>query len=740
MAAVSERDLRRSWPGALVFAAALAIYIRTLCPTVFVEGTGENLICVHALGVPHPPGFPFFCLIGKLFAILVRVGTPAYQVNLFAAVMGAVAAAGLYFLLVSRGAARLAAAAAALTFAFSRTFWREATIAEVYTLSLVLIVIQIALLLRWRRVTVSASSSSTLPPGKRGRKATSRSSASASPADRILLWLGLTFGLGLAVHYEHLLLAPAYFYFVLVHDRGVLRRWRTLAAVALASILGFGLHLYAPLRSLANPPIDWGNPENLANWWHYLTAEQYRGRMFQMPAAHVLANLRAFLANLPVEFSWLGVLSALAGVVALFRRDRALLWASMAVVVVITFWAVNYDIPWEIEVYYLPPLLVMSAWVGVGLSELAGWLARRGRLGWMAPAVLVVPMLVLALNFGPNDLSRQRFVLDNALDILDLVEPDAALILPTTNPTFALIYLSQIEEDAAELRLWSRVEGGITPVRDAVRPPHERRPKPEPRFVADALAEGTPVYAIDRQSADSLPGFAQIAWGCLYRIVPAAAAEEWLRRAPDALSHPYRFDVDGQQLAYGAEQRLIVCRYLLSQGDWAWEKADVALADRFYEKALGLGEGLPSVPAQIGQRYAEQGRTQLAIRVYERALEEHEDAVLHNRLGAVYGRENRLEQAEQHLRRAIALKPDCADAHANLASVYGRRGQLEDAVEELESALSYDPYNVLALKNLAFAYLQIGRREDARKLLERALEVSPEQPEVRQQMRHLWGK
>jgi len=733
MAAVSDQDLRRRWPAVLVFAVALAVYVRTLCPTVFVEGTGENIICLWTLAVPHPPGFPLFCLLGKLFTILMPVGTAAYRVNLFAAVTAAAATAGVYLLLVPRGVSPLAAGAAALTLAFSSTFWRQATIAEVYTLSLALIVLQVGLLLRWRSVRASVISEPSA--AKEGPPA-----AASRAADRLLLWFGLACGLGLAVHYQHVLLAPAYLYFICIHDSGVWRRWRTLVGVALAVLLGFGLHLYTPLRSLSDPTIDWGNPENLRNWWHYVSAEQYRGRMFQMPLADVLANLRAFLADLPTEFSWLGMLSALAGAVALFRRDRTLFWMTSAILVVVVFWAINYDIPWEIEVYYLPALLAMTCWMGFGLSALTQWVARRGRLRWLAGFVLAVPTLALGLNFIPNDLSDRRFVLDNALDVVDLVDPDAAIILPTTNPTFSLIYLSRIEGEAPNVRLWSRVEGGITPVRDAVLPAAERTPIPEPRFVADMLEQRLATYTIDRQPAAAIPGFAQVPWGCLYRVVPASEVEQWLRRAPDALSYRYRFDVDGQQLVYGAEQRLISCRYLLSQGDYAWQRGDIALADRFYEKALGIGQELPSVPAQIGQRYTEQGRTQLAVRVYGRALDEHEDAVLHNRLGAIYGRQNRLEEAEQHFERALLLKPDYADAHANLASVYGRRGRVEEAVRELEVALACDPHNLLALKNLAFAYLQIGRREDARKLLERALEVSPEQPEVRQQMRHLWGE
>ena len=167
------------------------------------------------------------------------------------------------------------------------------------------------------------------------------------------------------------------------------------------------------------------------------------------------------------------------------------------------------------------------------------------------------------------------------------------------------------------------------------------------------------------------------------------------------------------------------------KADYVWDRGDRDLAGRLYERALTLGAELPSVAAQIGQRYVEQGRNELAAAVYENALRKHEDAVLHNRLGAIYGRAGRLDEAQEQFERAIALEPGDADARANLASVYGRRGHIDKAVAELELALSYDSNNLLALKNLGFAYVQTGRIEEARNVLERALEVDPAQQDVR---------
>jgi tetratricopeptide (TPR) repeat protein len=183
----------------------------------------------------------------------------------------------------------------------------------------------------------------------------------------------------------------------------------------------------------------------------------------------------------------------------------------------------------------------------------------------------------------------------------------------------------------------------------------------------------------------------------------------------------------------------MISRYLLVRGDHAWERGDIEEADRHYADALAAGEGLASVVGQIGQRHVDQSRPERAVEVYEGAVADLEDPVLHTRLGAIYGREGRLDEAEEQFQRALELQPALAEAHANLASVYGRRGEIDRAVAELEIALQHDPNSILALKNLGTAYANLGRPDEARDLLQRALAINPLDDEVRTRLDAIGG-
>lgn len=77
------------------------VYLKTLAPTITGGDSGELITAAYTLGIPHPPGYPTWCLLGKLFSYL-PFGSVAYRLNVMSAFWGALAVGLLYLIILRR--------------------------------------------------------------------------------------------------------------------------------------------------------------------------------------------------------------------------------------------------------------------------------------------------------------------------------------------------------------------------------------------------------------------------------------------------------------------------------------------------------------------------------------------------------------------------------------------------------------------------------------------------------------
>jgi len=137
-----------------IFAAVISIistlvFFLTVQPSVSFWDCGEFIAASHYLQVPHPPGAPFFLMLGRIFSMIPFAENIAYKVNIISVLSSGLSVLFLYLIAVKlienyRGKPAnlkdalityLAAAIGALSFSFSDTFWFNAVEAEVYAFS-----------------------------------------------------------------------------------------------------------------------------------------------------------------------------------------------------------------------------------------------------------------------------------------------------------------------------------------------------------------------------------------------------------------------------------------------------------------------------------------------------------------------------------------------------------------------------------------------------------------------------
>lgn len=71
-------------------------------------------------------------------------------------------------------------------------------------------------------------------------------------------------------------------------------------------------------------------------------------------------------------------------------------------------------------------------------------------------------------------------------------------------------------------------------------------------------------------------------------------------------------------------------------------------------------------------------------------------AEAYSNLGNVYKERGQLQEAIEHYRHALRLKPDFIDGYINLAAALVAAGDMEGAVQAYVSALQYNPVSGIA--------------------------------------------
>ncbi|MEE9198841.1 MAG: DUF2723 domain-containing protein, partial [Dehalococcoidia bacterium] len=406
----------------------------------------------------HPPGYPTYVLLGRLFAFL-PFGEVAFRTNLMSAFFGAAAVALLYlivleFISLARPEARrrlglgeiLSAGLAPVALATSPLFWSQAIITEVYALNAFLVT-AITLLLVRRAVRGSTTSGGLL-------------------RDRYLLGAAFLLGLGLGNHITILFLAPPAL--LLIAAKWGRKSLTTLPGAVAALLLGLAIYVYLPISAAQDPAVNWGQANQLSGFWWTVSATPYRQFAFNAPAELWADRLKDWWGLLVDQFSYPGVALGLVGAWWLWRRHLLGGLFTVGFVLLLIIYAGTYNTP-DSYVYLVPVFATFALWIGLGLywalTEAIPWLWKQRQLArypraygpTLALAVVLaaafVPIHSLAANYSDQDLSDDSVAVDYGRRVLQTVESDALVIADSDSHIFSLWYTLFVSEPQSQVIL-----------------------------------------------------------------------------------------------------------------------------------------------------------------------------------------------------------------------------------------------------------------------------------------------
>jgi len=147
-----------------VLLSSIVLFFSTMAPTTSFWDCGEFIACSYSMGVPHPPGAPFYLILGRFFTlILAFIPDVGIRVNALSALLSAFTVLLTYLITVRlirrwRGVEKTfeeklvlygSGAIGALAFATSHSFWFNAVEAEVYAISMFFTAVVFWLAVRW---------------------------------------------------------------------------------------------------------------------------------------------------------------------------------------------------------------------------------------------------------------------------------------------------------------------------------------------------------------------------------------------------------------------------------------------------------------------------------------------------------------------------------------------------------------------------------------------------------------
>ena len=225
--------------GWVVFIIATYVYFMTMEPSASWWDCSERITAAYKLEVPHPPGAPFFILMGRMFTMLAPdPSLAAAFMNAMSALAAAVTVMLLFWIITHIGKKIIApgteptgaqtfaligsALVGSLAFCFSDTQWFVAVEAEAYATSGLFTALVFWAILKWENV------------------------ADQKHSTRWLLLITYLMGLSIGVHLLNLLAIPAIVFVYYFRKYPVTRKGIIYAVIVSVLLLGSFVYIIVP--------------------------------------------------------------------------------------------------------------------------------------------------------------------------------------------------------------------------------------------------------------------------------------------------------------------------------------------------------------------------------------------------------------------------------------------------------------------------------------------------------------
>jgi len=695
-----------------IFIFVISVYVYTGNNTISsYRDSGDLISSGYTLGIAHPPGYPLYIQLIKLWIAILPFSNIGYRVNLLSSIFLALAIVLLFEILscmvIDCYSERdkifiFSLLPLCLTFGFINSTLSLAHVSEMYTLNLLLI------------ATITYLSFSGVWNVK-------------------CFYLSLfLLGLGMGNHHTIVFLLPGMMILFFCKKKNI----KTILVGFLFFVLGSSINLFLLVRSLTNVLLDWGDPQDLRSFVRVLLRSDYGGLRlhpeYKFSLASVPEQVKFYCTLLNKDFSILYIILGLCGMVLMYfdkNRRREFLYLMISYLLAgIVFIIISNLPPKELSSYaILEPHLLMPNFFFVIFTTF-GFLHIVKMSSKFVKIISVVLIYLLSgititknVNFHCH--RKNFYAYDYGVNLLHTLPPNAVLYDTDDITTFIIYYFKYCLKKRNDIKLivFHRTSWGYKKL-------IESYPELFPRRVFSSFHEFvnflfdynlgkenfyTDIVSKIPQNKTFLPA------GIVYKIVESSSNEKLQNIDFHHEIYFYRYKYFIPEVSdfftrhiveYYSNAYINYGVYLINNGEYgkAEEMCNLSLKINPYSKEAMNNLGVISY---LQKDYKK------AINHWAKALklspQQHADGSLLYNIGLAYYHIKDLENARRYLEKAAENYPL---AYNDLGLIHFERREVNKALIYWEQLLNYPEivkHHPEVFYNLSLCYTKLGQIEKA---------------------------
>lgn len=575
------------------------------------------------------------------------------------------------------GDSYLSATLAVFILGFGSSFWWMATTSELYTLNCFFIILFFFISLKWYQ----------------GREI------------KFLLLASFILGISSAVYGADLLFLPACFVsYLIARDEDKLAK---LLLLVFFFLLGYSIYFYLPVRSLVNPPFDWGNPETFKRFFIHITDQKDTDTHFNAVKSllFLFNNVFRFTLITVSELTLIGLVLACTGLICHFKKHKESCFLFSSIVTINTLFFLTDNS----SHLFLVSFLIFSIWAGLGIYLLAvessGYIFKFRYINLIIPLVIVFVIFSVAKDFTRNNKSSYYLPKDHAREMYVNLEQNAIIFSYMYN--FHFRYLKDIEflrpditiinlSDLARPDLFDQVNQKRFNMIDF--PSVESKRENQHEFIQMLISKNVnkrPIYWDFKKDLTKynyqylVPGVKFLMRFVGHKVdkIPEDLLKKYLINLQESMLR--EINNDHFFIDHRVGVRGYYYNYLTNFVDYLIMKKMYHHALPFLDLALSItisdNEAILNLKAVC---FMKSGNIDQAEKIFIKLYNKNKDDYAYNfNLASLYFGKMELNKSKLFVKKTIELNEDFIKARVLLGQIYSEEGEYEKAVKEITYAI-----------------------------------------------------